>query len=563
MAPQAGVALTNHSLVALDKAVLRQEARLAEQADPRNTPSFVARYQHRFARAQRMRPRTSRVLFGFTRLIDAKVMLSPALIETAAKDGAVDRARLLALIDSGPAMGTWGSIDDPTTLLAAVLRHQVAGEGKSLQLQITSKLSQWLETVLARGNFKVKRSVGGAAAFGANLVSVFPGTRVTFHSAQTVSPEQARGFTRGVRVVTASTSAKGAPARRVADPEAPTKINYIIESGAGVLLPRIDRTAPGAEALLRVDGRWRAARTADLAGRIILSTQASYDPTFDPKLKRAQLEQLARFNDVFVLVGLHYLTSYEPSELARVARRLERQLRVLRAANPELYVHYQYVRAKNVENEWRAFRAVHGLIDSMSLNATELRALARALQGKRLEPRRRTVRIEALGEQNQEDERQAQEEPSEIYRLGQELMLALGLRRLHVHGYDVDLILQRNGNARSMRRQSMAAMKGRQVGVNKVVGASGEIRRSADLWPVTPSVSGQGLGALQRFGDFLAREEGLNPAARQRVVESGIYLDGADGVSVAISPSRRFNTIRGGLVSLGDTLDLTTLVYGR
>jgi ADP-dependent phosphofructokinase/glucokinase len=560
-AAQLGIAPPGrNSLARVRRAIVDRELELARAADPRNHAQLVSRLMQRFDQAQALAPAPLHVLFGFSRMIDAKATLSPHVLSHAAAKliaGGLRRDALLELIDRGPAGGGWGVIDRPERLVAAIIRHQLVGEGKSLQLAISAEVGRWLEEVWRDTQTPLRRSTGGAANFGANLAATLPGVRVTFHSAQAISPEQAERFTPGVRVVTANSGPRGVPASEAADPSAPTKVNYSLEAPGNLAFSILG------EDRLSVDGQVRRLTTPADDGRIILSTAASYPPVFDPKMGKTGLTALARENDLFVAVGLHYLANYEGAELASTAGRLRWQLGFMKRVNPRLYIHYQYVRARDPKKEWEVFRAVRGRIDSMSLNAVELDDLLANLDGHVLDPSSGPLHIPKLPVAT----RAEIEDPVRMEARGRALLDAMGLERLHLHGFDVDLILVRGGDAERMGREGLAAMKGRQAGVNKVVGESGEIRSPADHFRVLPTLSANGLRAVQRYADHVAARDRLPEAAREAIVVEGRYVPGPQGdsdrdrVAVSITPTRHFHANAGGLVSLGDTLDITTLVH--
>jgi len=143
----------------------------------------------RFEKAQRLRLPPVRPLFGFSRVIDVKVDLSPSLLERLA--AGVDVRKVEALIDRGPGEhGRWGLIRTPEQLVAALVHHQVTGKGRALQLSIAAPLEAHVQGAIAglRGR-RARRVVGAAAAVGANLAAVL-GLSPGFHSAQAPSAEQ-------------------------------------------------------------------------------------------------------------------------------------------------------------------------------------------------------------------------------------------------------------------------------------------------------------------------------------------------------------------------------------
>jgi hypothetical protein len=519
----------------LSKAIVSAEVAKAAQIDPRSTPAFTKRWYRRFSRAQDLKPAKQRVLFGFSRLIDAKVKVTPGFASALSTHAELDPTTLASARRAGPRPdGTWGVIDSPEKLVAAMEHDKLHGGGASLQLQISPAVSAWLERVIAQTGTVVSRAVGGAAAYGANLATHFNGTQVSFHSAQTVSPEQARGFVPRVRIVTRESGPRGVSSRnpRASDPTSPTKTNYILESVG----------------------------TGRNVGRIILSTEATYPPTFDPSMGKKELGALARANDVFIMVGPHYLTGYEPRQLERTGLRLRWQLREMRRANPDLLVHYQYVRAKDPTKEWRTFRLLDGMIDSLSLNATELGALVENLAGHPIRMNGGTVRLPKLPPATSRDDL---EQPARIHQLATALIQGLGIERLHIHAYDVDMILVRGGSAARMHREGQAALKGRQLGINKVVNPSGQVRYRREGWPLIPTLEGQSLGTLHRFADALQTGGKIDQRGRALLVEQGLFMDRSSGISVSVTPTRQFHLDPGGRVSLGDTFDITTLLHAH
>ena len=60
-----------------------------------------------------------------------------------------------------------------------------------------------------------------------------------------------------------------------------------------------------------------------------------------------------------------------------------------------------------------------------------------------------------------------------------------------------------------------------------------------------PTLSPQGIAAVQRFADHLARARGLTPTKRDQLVERGVLVSGRRaGLSVSIVPTRDVTSTR-------------------
>ncbi|MCC6749245.1 MAG: hypothetical protein IT371_16400 [Deltaproteobacteria bacterium] len=560
------VPTSRREVAALRRAIVAEELRLAQQADPRNTTALVHHVMRRFARAQGMQAEPLRVLFGFSRMIDVKTAVSAGFMrkmEEALLAQGVNKAELLARINRGRPAGK-GPVDRLDDLMVELVREQVAGEGEPKPILVTTRLAREVQQTLSTGQnaVSVREATGGAPAFGSNLAQLFHQVVASFHSSGRLSRRQNDAFEPGVRIVTRESGPEGAAPLAVDPasgkplsygPRAKTKVNVIIQSPAG-----LDFGSFMGERQLTIDGKVYPCRTSAKVGRVVLSTEASFAPTFDPRLTKAELGALGKANDLFVLAGMHYLTSYAPERLARAGQRLRWQLGVMRAANPDLYVHYQYVKAKDPAKEAQVFRALQGRVDSISLNATELWELARNLDRQPLVPGRAPL---AMPAQEEPAERKVAERPERIYELARFLLEAMALERVHIHGYEVDLIVTRRGSSERMSREGLAALGGRQLGLNKVVNPSGELRTRKDVWAVLPTLQASSFGAIQRFADGLVAEGRLSRSARDAAVRNGVFQDAKDGTWVSVTPTRQFHgSLPGGLISLGDTIDISTLL---
>jgi len=524
--------------------------RKAEQARAKKlsralTPALLRSVNERFARAQRMRPPKQRILYGFSPLVDQKLSLSPQSVGALLQKG--NKARFVQFLKRGPRGGTWGKdgvVDDVDELAAAIYHHETQGGGKAKQFAISSRLGHSLAKSLEKVPYK--RDPGGAALFGSNISASFGEVAVSFHSAQVPSPMQARMFSKRVRFVTHKTGPGGLPAAQAADPESSTKINFILEVPKGQ----------------RLSFHGRKVVTGDYH-RTVLSSQATYHPVFDPRLSNKQLRALARGNDTLVLAGIHYLTGLPKAQAKKEGARLRRQLSVMRAANPNLYVHYSYVVPRSGKLESQLFRQLDGLVDSIDLNSAELGQLSKNIHRRRIQAGKRASSMPAISRQS--GPRVNVERPARIYASARALIDATGYERVRIHARWFDLTLVRTdateaGARTRLSREARASFHARAVTTNKVANPNGRIREAADRWPVVSSMPAEAFREVEKTVNAIARTHGLGNAAKQQLMETGIHVaTSPGGVSIALTPAREFYDFSGGLISAGDTLALTAL----
>jgi ADP-dependent phosphofructokinase/glucokinase len=542
-----------HPIMPGSEKVVARQIRAAEKArarslDARIDDAMVDALNDRFARAQRLSAPRQNILFGFTRLVDARVRFDHHALTALAER--VDPAAFSRYFRRGPhANDTWGEkgvIDEMAELTAALTYHLKFNQGKSLQVSISPSLKQELEGSLAKGNgagpIPLKRVLGGASAFGANMAAAL-GHNARFHSAETPSVEQSALFTRRVRVVTKQTGPRGRQAGAVADPTSPTKVNYIID-------------IPAAETY---DIFGERAQAPGEDSRIIVSTRANYPPVFDPRMTRAELRELARQNDILFKVGLHYLSAEPPQQAARTGRLLRTQLRLMRRANPRLYIHYSYVVPKDAAREGELFEYTDGLIDSIDLNAVELTGLCRNLHGARLQGKTVTMPDIVFEDGDPED-------PRRVYELAVALQKATGMERVRVHARWMDMVVVKTDAHKPlahkrMQAEARASHASRALATMKVANESGEIAKASDRWTVLPSLPADGIATVMKLADHLAEKNVLAPSDRRRFVIEGTHVaTRSNGLSIAATPAREYHDMTGSKVSAGDTLALGALL---
>jgi len=512
--------------------------------DPRVDAAAMQRAVDRATRAATLQPARQNVLFGFTRVVDAKLALTPAVLGALAEDvGAAYADQLLQAIDKGPGGGAlvWPRPQTRVELVASLVRQLVKGAGASLQLALTPELAGWLDDVVARQGVPVSRAMGGAGAFCANLASAFAPLRPRFFSRDPLPQGIAERFAERVEVADGTGATSSARARAV---DEPARVNTSAEYSGGQALIVLGRDA------LKIDGKPTPLATSG-SGRVILGTKAKdVTPGFDG-VQRAALQKMARDHDVFFFVGSHYLTQAAPAAARAQAEQLAASLDVMKAENPQLVRHLQYVVPKIAAQEATVLHALAGHVESMSLNSVELPALLHRLHAGGL----------ASDDVDPNTPRNQAERPAVMLSGALALMDAMKLSRAHLHGIAGDLVVV--AGPVDVDRTRAALLKARQLATMKATNDTGELKGPGDLFELLPVVQGTGLAAVEAFADDVARRYELSPAERDRVARDWAFRDEATGRTLFFVPSRGIHDRTGGTVSLGDTIDATALLFAR
>ncbi|MCA9790370.1 MAG: hypothetical protein KC910_01190 [Candidatus Eremiobacteraeota bacterium] len=507
----------------------------AQQLEPRVTPADVATAIERAARATELKPNRHQALFGFSRLIDAKFHLSPALIDKLADR--CDQTTLTRLIDGGPDDGApvWAHPRSPEELVASLVRHLVVGQGSSLQLGLDHSLAEWLEQHFDDSS-PLTQAVGGAGAFCANLSAALPEVDGCFFAPGKLSSRLAQRFSPELQAVDESGRASR-PDGQV-DPGLKERVNYVAEYRKG------ERFELFGKQQLAINGQVRELQVSGTS-RVILGTPTNLNPDFG-QTSDSVARQLAATNDVFFVSGAHYLTKRPEAEAEEFAARLL----AMKDENPELVRHNQYVVPKDPATEAQLYRHLHGAFDSMSLNAVEMAGVL--------------GRLADDGQTRWNGDRFPDPATAESLKfqldLALELKSALDVQRLHVHSYSGDLLVLNGRQAPD--RQLLALLRARQVAAMKTANDNGEIRSQSDLWPILPMVDARGLAGLYRFADAISERFGLDADQHAAVVKDWHYHDAASQTTFLFSPARALHDKTGGTVSLGDTIDYTALAHG-
>lgn len=543
-AAELGVPLTGDVAQGIQAA----ELKLGQATDERVSAADMDRAVRRSQRAALLTPATQSDLFGFTRVVDAKVQLDSASLAALAKACGNDEA-LAQAIDRGPPDGgpVWPRPGNAIELVASLVRQVALGGGGSRQLGISPELASWLDQTLQAAGFAPKKAMGGAGAFAANLAAAL-GVQASFFSADEVPAAIAERFAPGVKLV--DKRGVGHEPSEHAD-ETPARVNMSLEYGKDQALELFGKDT------LRVNGQ----STSLVPGgnsRVIVGALAKDVRPGLQGVDEATLQKLARQSDVFFFVGAHYLTQAKSAaEAAAEAAELARALSVMKKANPALVIHAQYVVPKVFENEPAVWGALKGVIDSLALNVVEVAPFVDALVDGGLCSAGTARKLPT------EVPREASEDPAHMLEGALAMVDGMALPRAHLHGLEGDLVVSAPGTpgAKDPERQTLALVKARQLAANKAANDSGEIKTASDIWAVVPSVRGTGLAALHRFADAVQERFGLSDSERALVLERWWWKNPTDGMVIHFVPSRGIHDRTGGTISLGDTIDASALMF--
>ncbi len=546
-AQRRGVASAGVAVSVVVDAIVAAELAEGQALDVRVTPTDMQRAVGRAAQALVMQPHRQSALFGFTRVVDRKLQLTGALLQHLCAQ--LDSAQLTAAIASGPPSGewVWAAPTTPLQLVASLVRQIVRGGGASRQIVMSPEVHAWFDSAIAAAlhleGASMTTAMGGAGAFAANLAQTLDNVDARFFSSAPLPQAIADRFAPGVRVVDG-----GGITRKLASfiNDAPARINTAVEYREAMAFEVANVTQLDVGGVL-------LPLVASGSGRVILGTQAKdIKPGFDD-VTDDSLRTIASQTDLFFNVGAHYLTQGTHDEAKASAAALARSFDVMHAQHPALLIHMQYVTAKAPDNEATVLRELRGHIDSFALNAVEVAPLVATLN---------TARLTAL-HIDADTPHSAAEDPEHMLAGALAIVDALKLRRVHLHGFDGDLVVADAdvvGGA-DPQRQRLALLRARQLASNKAANPSGEIKAVDDVWSVPALVMGCGLAALHRFADVVAHRYALTDAQRDGVVRDWYFVDPATQRTIHFVPTRGIHERSGGTVSLGDTIDAAALMF--
>lgn len=528
------------------EAVAHAELKLAREWKATLTATEYARAMQRALAAQALTATPHSALFGFTRLIDARFRLTPevldALVETCAGEHN-GIARLLENIEHGPKAGEdWGRRPrDKVELVAALVRQLALGWGASLQLAISNELARWMSHEVERAGGELHESMGGAAAFGANLAGTFAHVTPRFFIDGKLPGKIHQTF--GPRIELVAKTGISHTREPLVDDALPARINFSCEYRQGWAFHVQGRER------LPIDGEIRSLRPGG-TGRVILGTPTEFSPGFGD-VPEETLERLGRGHAFFFLVGPHYFTGETKDRARSLATQLAKQLDALRRGNPSMLRHYQYVVPKRDENELPVMESLRGHIESLSLNAVELpglqtRLAAGGIGAPVLPP---------------DAPREESEEVENVLAGAAMLRECMQLQRVHIHGAAGDLVVC--PTPADPGRMVLTHLRARQLASMKAANRSGQLRDAEDVWTIAPVVTAQGLAGVHSFADALRDRFALNAQTHAEIIERWYWSDRRTGLTWAFVPTRGIHEDTGGKVSLGDTMDLVPLLLAE
>jgi ADP-dependent phosphofructokinase/glucokinase len=520
----------------------------AQAIDRRVQPAEMKNAVLRALQAQQIQPIPQRDLWGFTSLCDAKLTLDGPLIEELLRR-ALDKPGVsitdlrVLLKERGPITG--GKPKSDLELAAMIVRQLVLHGGDSAQVALDGERVAFLEGLLHDQKTALRRAMGGAGGFCANLAAVLPNVQSSYFSQEKLDPEIAAQFSPQVKLYLPDGGVHPIGAKpKKGEARGEKRTNYIGEYNRGE-----DFTILGDQTFV-IGGR-RRKLVVKGSSRVIMGGPSRFVPGFGP-LSKEQLKGIAKNHDLVFMVGAHYFTKAAPEEAARQARQLADQARQLRKLNPDLMTHLQYVVPKVEANEAVVMRELQGAFASMSLNSVEVPGLLGRLRAGGLTPWAGDPELSS----------DAAEHPKAVLDGAIALKDAMGVGRLHVHALLGDLLIL--DQVQDPERQVLALLRARQLASMKNANASGQFKTGADVWPIAPVVQGKCLAGLHAFADAMAERfpELREPGAYAKLIERWYYRDPKSGQTYFFVPSRGLHARRGGSVSTGDTIDATALMFG-
>lgn len=332
-------------------------------------------------------------LAAFNVNIDAMVRVDPAWVEWLS--GQVKEH--LPPIETDTLPRSVASVAELVALLHAAMQ-----KGKSHYGVMEVEVARWCRENLTDTEFRV----GGQAGIIANLMATMGADSRMYTTL--LSKDQAAMIDERVQVpVHVDGSVAWKSVREAADPDAPTKVNWIFEYPKGIVcdFPQGRVTTPR-------------------ANRVILSTPApgSYSKFLSPFAEC--LGELGEGIEVAFMAGYHRGGGDLEGTREFIAEARE-ELAALKERNKDLVVHIEYVPARDPAWENIIWRSLSGAVDSMGINEHELAQL-----------------LWVLGETDVARAIKENENAYTVWRGARRLQEILKVPRLHVHnlGYYVVLL---------------------------------------------------------------------------------------------------------------------------
>ena len=285
----------------------------------------------------------------------------------------------------------------------AVLKDAL-GKGKSFYIILENlALLDWLDEVFSNR----QELMGGQAGIIANQMAALEAKTIVYTSL--LSRKQATMFFPQVLYPVFKDDLQLIPVHQAYNPDDQLKINWIFEYAKGIEFDF------GGEKVV-----------SPRANRVILATRP---PGVVMGFAGEIHEHLPEFGskiDVAFLAGYHYAPSEDP-ELTEYLDEVTNSIRMLKAGNPNIHLHYEYVPMKDQAAEKRVLTTISKEFHSFGINENEIRRV-----------------LDGFGYQEEYKEIVDNERAFSLYRGALRLMEQLHFSRFHVHnlGYYV-LVLKK------------------------------------------------------------------------------------------------------------------------
>jgi len=292
---------------------------------------------------------TAHTLAAFNTNVDVVVHLDQAKLEPLASHPRIDFSAVERLLgEEIPA------VHNGNEFLAVLM--QALQEGKSVHIVLRDlDMLSWLEEVFPE---RVE-SMGGQAGIIANQMAALGAHSLVYTSL--LSKKQASMFFPEVDVpVVRDGQLAIVNVQEAVRPQDQIKENWIFEYA------KDERFELGGHVIV-----------TPRANRVILATRpAGVKMAFDPQIEEL-LPELGRTVDVAFLAGYHYAPT-EEKELAAYLESAMGSVRKLKAHNPKLRLHFEYVPMTAEEAEKTMLKAVAGEMHSFGINENEIKRVLRA-----------------------------------------------------------------------------------------------------------------------------------------------------------------------------------------
>lgn len=458
---------------------------------------------------------TANTFAAFNTCVDAVVHLSNSNLAPLADHPRVDFSQVERLLST-----TIDTISNENEFLAVLMQALEAGKSQYIVLS-DLELLDWLEEV-----FPVRQeNMGGQAGIIANQMAALGAHSICYTSL--LPAKQASMFFPEVDVPKVSTTEDGSVQLSIVNvkegirPGDQVKVNWIFEYA------KDERFEIGGHAI-----------TTPRANRVIVATRpAGVVMAFDPELEKV-LPELGKYVDVAFLAGFHYapteeaeLNAYLEASMANVNR--------LKAENPNLAVHFEYVPMSVAEAEKAMLKAVASEIQSFGINENEIKQV-----------------MEIYGYTKERDAIAENECSYTLYDGAVRIMEELGFERIQLHNLGYYVVLLKKPYAVPAEHVREACLYGSSVNAMKAK-YGGYVLQSRVPEAGEIALSQIGFDQLKIFAQEMEKR---GVALPENFLEDGI-LEMDDHIVLIVPAHVVPNPVS--TVGMGDTISSSTFAYER